>query len=68
LGRLGRDPEIRNLENGATVANFSIATGSRMVWDGYNYNGDRASSGVYLVFIADPNGNRTKVCRFLIVN
>jgi single-strand DNA-binding protein len=26
LGRLGRDPEIRNLENGATVANFSIAT------------------------------------------
>ena len=45
-----------------------IATGSRMVWDGYNYNGDRASSGVYLVFIADPNGNRTKVCRFLIVN
>lgn len=26
LGRLGRDPEIRNLENGATVANFSMAT------------------------------------------
>jgi single-strand DNA-binding protein len=26
VGRLGRDPEVRHLENGATVANFSIAT------------------------------------------
>ena len=26
IGRLGKDPEVRNLENGATVANFSIAT------------------------------------------
>lgn len=26
VGRLGRDPEVRNLENGASVANFTIAT------------------------------------------
>ncbi len=26
VGRLGADPEVRNLENGATVAKFSIAT------------------------------------------
>ena len=26
IGRLGKDPEVRNLENGASVANFSIAT------------------------------------------
>ncbi len=26
VGRLGRDPEVRHLENGATVANFSLAT------------------------------------------
>ena len=26
VGNLGKDPEIRHLENGATVANFSIAT------------------------------------------
>ena len=26
IGRLGKDPEVRNLENGATVANFSMAT------------------------------------------
>jgi single-strand DNA-binding protein len=26
VGRLGKDPEVRNLENGAVVASFSIAT------------------------------------------
>ncbi|MBX7124153.1 MAG: single-stranded DNA-binding protein [Cyclobacteriaceae bacterium] len=26
VGRLGKDPEIRNLENGASVANFTVAT------------------------------------------
>lgn len=26
IGNLGKDPEVRNLENGATVANFTIAT------------------------------------------
>ena len=26
VGRLGKEPEVRNLENGAIVANFSIAT------------------------------------------
>ncbi|MFT5666138.1 MAG: single-strand DNA-binding protein [Vicingaceae bacterium] len=26
VGRLGKDPEVRHLENGAAVANFSIAT------------------------------------------
>jgi single-strand DNA-binding protein len=26
VGRLGKDPEVRHLENGAVVANFSIAT------------------------------------------
>jgi single-strand DNA-binding protein len=26
VGRLGKDPEVRNLENGATVARFTMAT------------------------------------------
>jgi single-strand DNA-binding protein len=26
VGRLGKEPEVRNLENGATVANFTVAT------------------------------------------
>jgi single-strand DNA-binding protein len=26
VGRLGKDPDVRNLDNGATVANFTVAT------------------------------------------
>jgi single-strand DNA-binding protein len=26
IGRLGKDPDVRNLENGTTVANFTMAT------------------------------------------
>ncbi len=26
VGRLGKDPEVRNLENGVSVANFTVAT------------------------------------------
>ena len=26
VGRLGKDPEVRNLDNGAVVANFTVAT------------------------------------------
>lgn len=26
VGRLGKDPEVRNLDNGATVCNFTMAT------------------------------------------
>jgi single-strand DNA-binding protein len=29
LGRLGRDPEVRNFQNGGKVVNFSVATSER---------------------------------------
>ena len=29
VGRCGQDPEVRRLENGTTVANFSLATNEK---------------------------------------
>jgi len=29
IGNLGKDPDVRHLENGATVANFPIATSEK---------------------------------------
>ena len=29
LGRFGRDPDIRSMQNGKKIANFSIATSKR---------------------------------------
>ncbi len=42
--------------------------GSRVIWDGNNYNGTRAQTGVYLIFISNSDGTETAVCRLLLVN
>lgn len=39
IGHLGQDPEIRNLENGVTLARFSLATTETFK----NKNGERSS-------------------------
>ena len=40
VGRLGKDPEVRNLENGATVANFTMDSllnerGKEFIFEGW---------------------------------
>jgi len=42
--------------------------GGQAIWDGRNLNGERAHTGVYLVFATDEDGKETNVCKLLIVN
>ena len=47
------------------------ALGGQAIWDGQDYNGRRAATGVYLVFSASENTSRDKeafVTKILIVN
>ncbi len=44
------------------------ANGSQMIWDGKNYKGERAKSGVYLVFSSTDLGKEKKVAKILIAN
>lgn len=44
------------------------ANGSQMVWDGKGYNGNRAKSGVYLVFSSTDLGKERKVAKILLTN
>lgn len=46
----------------------TIANGGQATWDGNNYNGIRAKTGVYLVFITDETGRESFVTKLLIVN
>ena len=52
IGNLGKDPEVRHLENGAAVANFSIATSE-------NYKdrktGEKVSETEWLNIVASKN-------------
>ncbi len=42
--------------------------GGQAVWDGYTYEGVKASSGVYLVFSNSQDGMESYVAKFAIVN
>ena len=46
----------------------TTALGGQAVWDGNNYNGVRARTGVYLVFSTDDQGKETYVTKFVIIN
>ncbi|MCB0806702.1 MAG: hypothetical protein KDC05_12955 [Bacteroidales bacterium] len=68
---------VRGLVNNAsfriTDMNGSLiysgrAEGGQAIWDGNNFNGRRAQSGVYLVFVTDDTGDETMVTKILFMN
>jgi hypothetical protein len=44
------------------------AEGGQAIWNGNNFSGRRAQSGVYLVFLSDDNGSETLVTKILFIN
>ena len=52
--------------NGVLVYQM-ISNGGQATWNGKNFNGDEASSGVYLILIVNPDGSDTAVSKILIV-
>lgn len=44
------------------------AMGGQALWNGYNFNGDKAKTGVYLVFISNEDGTKTEVTKIMILN
>ena len=56
IGRLGKDPEIRNTPNGNTVGNFSLATTEFR-------NGEKSTSWHNIVVVGKNAENCGKYCR-----
>jgi len=53
------------------LVNETKALGGQAIWDGTDYNGVRASAGIYLVFSANENTSQSSdafVTKILIVN
>jgi len=45
----------------------TVALGGQAVWDGKSFEGNRAHSGVYLIFCSDEDGNVTHVSKLLFI-
>jgi len=46
----------------------TTALGGQAVWDGRNYNGERAKTGVYLIFSSNEDGSSKNITKLLIIN
>ena len=46
----------------------TTALGGQGIWDGKNFNGERAHTGVYLVFCSDTDGKNTCITKLLLFN
>jgi hypothetical protein len=43
------------------------AQGGQVIWDGYNLSGHKVNTGVYLVFVTNPDGSMKKTGKILFV-
>ncbi len=60
--------QVRITDINGTVVYSTRAEGGQAVWDGKNFDGKKAQSGVYLVFAADDTGSEKVVTKILIIN
>lgn len=65
---LVRDADVKITDAAGKVVFTTIAYGGQAIWDGNKLTGDRAKSGVYLVFAANEDGKETFVTKILFIN
>ncbi|MCH8903455.1 MAG: M48 family metalloprotease [Bacteroidetes bacterium] len=65
---LVQDAKIKITDISGTLIYQTTALGGQTVWDGKNYNGERAKTGVYLVFASNADGSKTCVTKLLVIN
>lgn len=58
--------KITDIDGNLVFEDF--AKGGQAIWDGKNKNGERASTGVYLVFSTDINGLEKMVSKILFIH
>lgn len=65
---LARDSDVKITDISGRVVYFTTSYGGQAIWDGNNFSGERAKTGVYLVFASDQQGTFSEVTKILLVN
>jgi hypothetical protein len=65
---LVRDADVKITDAAGKVVFATTANGGQAIWDGNNMSGERAQSGVYLVFASNEDGKETFVTKILFIN
>ena len=46
----------------------TTSLGGQAIWDGKNLNGNRCKTGIYLVFLSDALGEKTKITKLMFIH
>lgn len=65
---LVKDAQVRITDITGNLVYSTKAQGGQAIWDGKNFNGKKAKSGVYLVFASNDTGSAKVVTKILIIN
>ncbi len=63
-----RNGNIKITDVSGTLVFETTAQGGQGFWNGRNFNGEKAHTGVYLVFCSDADGENTCITKLLFIN
>lgn len=62
----GANVKITDISGNLVYETTSL--GGQAIWDGRNFDGNRVSTGVYLVFMTNDDGSKTHITKLLFIN
>jgi len=62
------DTDVKITDISGSLVYKTTSLGGQAIWDGKNLNGNRCKTGVYLVFLSDALGEKTKVTKLLFIH
>lgn len=62
------DADVKITDVQGNVVFSGKANGGMLTWNGKLYSGERAATGVYLIFCSNNDGSQTKVAKLLFIN
>jgi hypothetical protein len=68
IAGLVRNGNVKITDISGTLVYETTAEGGQAIWHGRNFKGEKAHTGVYLVFVSDADGQNTCITKLLLVN
>ncbi len=65
---LVKDADVKITDVSGNLVYATTANGGQAIWNGKGFDGEKAATGVYLVFASNEDGSQTHVTKILIIN
>jgi len=62
------DADVKITDISGALIYQTKALGGQAIWDGKNFNGEKAHTGIYMVFASNEDGTQTVVTKILFIN